>query len=119
MEPQPRVTTNLWTVTEILVLALIVGAISVPKLLRSREAANASRMAAFRKGNPIAFQSVSLQRVSAGGDEVAPANEDRKLIRTAALNIVVQNSSEAVDKIRILTEGVGGFLVSSDIAGGP
>ena len=119
MEPQPRVTTNLWTVTEILVLALIVGAISVPKLLRSREAANASRMAAFRKGNPIAFQSVSLQKVSAGGDEVAPANEDRKLIRTAALNIVVQNSSEAIDKIRILTEDVGGFLVSSDIAGGP
>ena len=46
------------------------------------------------------------------------ASEDRKLIRTGAMDLVVKNPGEAVEKVRGLAERMGGFLQSSQVSGG-
>ncbi len=42
---------------------------------------------------------------------------DRKLVRTAAMNLVVKNPGDAVEQARQLAEHAGGFLVSSQVSG--
>jgi hypothetical protein len=44
-------------------------------------------------------------------------SDDRKMIRTSSLEMVVQRPAEAAEKIRTLAERVGGFLVSSEMRG--
>jgi hypothetical protein len=46
------------------------------------------------------------------------ADAERKMVRTAAIDLVVQKPAETADKIRSLAEGLGGFLVSSQVSGG-
>jgi hypothetical protein len=48
----------------------------------------------------------------------APQDTGRKTIRTSSIDLVVQKPTEAAEKIRRLAEGIGGFLVSSEISGG-
>jgi uncharacterized protein DUF4349 len=43
---------------------------------------------------------------------------DRKIVRTCSLDLIVQKPAEAADKIRLLAESMGGFLVESQIGGG-
>ena len=43
----------------------------------------------------------------------------RKMVRTSSMDLVVKRPAEAADKIRNLAERLGGFLVSSQISGGP
>jgi len=42
---------------------------------------------------------------------------DRKLVRTSSIDLLVKSPSEAAEKIRSLTEQVGGFLVKSETNG--
>jgi hypothetical protein len=42
---------------------------------------------------------------------------DRKLVRTASIDLLVKRPAEAAEKIRALTERVGGFLVKSQTNG--
>jgi len=44
---------------------------------------------------------------------------DRKMIRSSLVELVVRKPAEAAEKIRALADGMGGFLVSSEISGGP
>ena len=46
------------------------------------------------------------------------ASEDRKLVRTGSMDLVVKNPSEAAEKIRQLADRMGGFLQSSQVTGG-
>jgi hypothetical protein len=46
------------------------------------------------------------------------ADKERKVVRTSYLDLIVQKPAEALDQIRTLVDGFGGFLVSSQIAGG-
>jgi hypothetical protein len=57
--------------------------------------------------------SVSPQSVSNSGD----ADTDRKMVRTATLEMLVQHPAETAEKIRLLAERQGGFLVSSEVRG--
>jgi len=52
---------------------------------------------------------------------VAPqdADSDRKMVRTSSIDLIVQKPAEAAEKIRRLTESLGGFLVTSQVSGGP
>ncbi len=53
---------------------------------------------------------------------VAPPDSDaveRKMVRTSFIDLIVQKPAEAAEKIRGLAESLGGFLVSSQIGGGP
>jgi hypothetical protein len=43
---------------------------------------------------------------------------DRKMVRNSSVDLVVQKPAEAAEKIRELAEGLGGFLVSSQVSGG-
>jgi hypothetical protein len=47
----------------------------------------------------------------------APSAENRKMVRTASLDLVVKDPGEIAEKIRALSESMGGFLVSSEIRG--
>lgn len=44
---------------------------------------------------------------------------DRKMVRTSTLDLVVQHPAETAEKVRSLAEQSGGFLVSSEVRGGP
>jgi hypothetical protein len=48
----------------------------------------------------------------------APQEVERKTIRTSSIDLIVQKPAEAAEKIRRLAEGMGGFLVTSQISGG-
>ena len=54
-------------------------------------------------------------------DSSSPAEttDERKMIRTGSLIMIAKSPTETAEKIRALAEGVGGFLVSSQTAGGP
>ncbi len=43
---------------------------------------------------------------------------ERKMVRNSSVDLVVQKPAEAAEKIRELAEGLGGFLVSSQVSGG-
>lgn len=57
--------------------------------------------------------SVALQSTSDSGNVEA----DRKMVRTATLEMLVQRPAETAEKIRELAERDGGFLVSSEVRG--
>jgi hypothetical protein len=75
-------------------------------------------------------QAVSMGVASAGGNGVretlgflGPVDssgyaEERKMIRNASMDLVVQRPKEASDSIRQLAEKAGGFLVSAEVNGG-
>lgn len=59
---------------------------------------------------------------SLGAPPQAPANSadadaDRKMVRTATLEMLVQRPAETAEKIRLLAEREGGFLVNSEVRG--
>jgi hypothetical protein len=43
---------------------------------------------------------------------------DRKMVRNSSVDLVVRKPAEAAEKIRALAEGMGGFLMSSEVSGG-
>ena len=108
-----------------MVATIVVGfvvSLGIPNLLRSRMSLHqfktASRPDRGRfAGYMEAREGGSGQRVMALG-LIAPSESDRKMIRTASMDLVVKRPVEIADKIRVLTEQAGGFLVSSETNGG-
>ena len=121
---------------------LIVAAIATPNLLRSRLAANESADVAtlrrmYESTRPQAARhsatagaSLQKERLIAEADSVvssvastrtaetdASATADRKLVRTAALELTVQSPADAAENIRHLAESLGGYLESAQIGG--
>lgn len=47
----------------------------------------------------------------------APADAGQKIIRTSSLSMIVQHPDETTQKINVLIQGMGGYLVSSEDAG--
>jgi hypothetical protein len=41
------------------------------------------------------------------------------MVRTSSVDLMVRKPAEAAERIRALAEGMGGFLVSSEVSGGP
>jgi len=61
----------------------------------------------------------SLVTFSEGSsDKQGSSSQDRKLVRTAALDIVVKTPAETGEKITQIAKSAGGFLVSSNVNGG-
>ena len=81
------------------------------------------RIAAEEEGSPAA---ASMASVSGGNAQARPMRmvakpstpDDRKTIRNGVMDLIVKSPRDASDKIRQLTEHLGGFLVSSEISGG-
>jgi hypothetical protein len=59
-----------------------------------------------------------LNAAAAPGFQSQASDADRKMVRTASIDLVVQKPVEAAEKIRNLAEASGGFLVVSQISGG-
>jgi cell division protein FtsL len=55
-----------------------------------------------------------------GMDMLAPAatDEDRKMVRTASMDLLVKSPKEVSEKIRMLALQAGGFLINSETYGG-
>jgi len=74
------------------------------------------------RGIPRTTHSANLTRIRASlGSAVArdadKSESDRKTIRTATLELIVEHPAEAAEKIRTLAEQNGEFLVSSEVRG--
>lgn len=65
-----------------------------------------------------ALLSVSQEMEPVAGKAAADSAADRKMVRTSSVDLVVKKPAEAAEKIRMLAEGMGGFLVSSELSGG-
>jgi uncharacterized protein DUF4349 len=92
--------TMLWVLAALLLL-LLVTAVSIPNLLRSRMAANESALVA-RSRNP---QEVSQRDEEKGHLALrAQATPERKLIQNAELGLIVGDVRSTAEEIRRLTE---------------
>ena len=63
---------------------------------------------------PAALMTFSGGRTS--GEE--NTSEDRKLVRTDSLGLIVKTPAETAEKIIRIAQGAGGFLVTSNVNGG-
>jgi len=109
----------IWILFAIIVTLAVAAAVCTPNLLRSRTAAEKSRAAAMQRYNTEALRTVSLQAGDQMLDREMAEADDRKMIRTSSLILIAKSPTETAEIIRALAEGVGGFLVSSQTAGGP
>jgi|ERR1022692_2268434 hypothetical protein len=108
---------------------LIIVAISLPNLFRSMIAVNQVHEYALPESGAVRYQSdahqatvpkkmVTTALAPAAAKASSDPAADRKMIRTSAVDLVVQKPAEAAETIRALAENVGGFLVSSNVSGG-
>jgi hypothetical protein len=93
-------------------LILLVAAISIPNLMRSKIAAHeASRFARFRSlTEPGDTQDAQSQR--SGEHDASP--DGRKIIQTAALDLIVADVQDTAMRIQAMTENAGGYLEKSE-----
>jgi len=66
----------------------------------------------------VAPRSEVMTYVSASRGSLPDVDKERRIVRTSSVDLVVKKPAETAEKIRLLAEGVGGFLVSYQISGG-
>jgi hypothetical protein len=126
---------NVWWIALAGMAALILAGV-VPNVRRSRTTAEESSAAAQHQrfetemATSMYYAPVAKAKLEAGtaaDAAVAPstpggafpnAASDRKIVRSGALEMIVLRPAEMAEKIRLLAEAEGGFLVSSDLSGG-
>ena len=81
-----------------------------------REPAERYQAESGKIGGAGALASVAMEPAAAkvADDSVT----DRKMVRTSSMDLVLRKPAEGAEKIRVLVEGMGGFLVSSEVSGG-
>jgi hypothetical protein len=125
---------NGWWIAVAGIAAMIIVANTIPHLQRSRTVANQAQEAVLPRPVAGGYQSTSSadKLHTAGRAFVSTAllepaavkgtfdsAMDRKMVRSSSVDLVVQHPAEAAEKIRLLAERQGGFLVSSNVNGGP
>jgi hypothetical protein len=119
-------------------MATLIIASAVPNLMRSRLATNESgafvreRVLQTERASNVYYSPVAKAKseqailadagvvaTSTAGGASANAAGDRKIVRSGELGLIVQGPAEVAEKIRLLAETQGGFLVSSEVSGGP
>ena len=123
MNPQLGLVANrqFWSGVAATITVGILVAMGVPNLLRTRMSFNEFKQ----------VQRTGEQLQPAGGGEgytdrdkltmvtsIAAIDDERKMIRTASMDMIVKSPKDASERIRLLAEQCGGFLVSSEIDGG-
>ncbi len=124
MNPQLSFVANrqFWAGVAATIVVGILVAICLPNLMRTH-------MSLYEAKRPTYQFATRLQH--AGGvagyeDEdkfmavrpISGRDEERKMIRTASMDMVVKSPKETSEMIRLLAEQAGGFLVSSETYGG-
>lgn len=111
---------------------LIIVAMTLPNLNRSRLDAVQSHETGASNQVAERFQPLAFTDKIAGGSPPASkslpveaylqspvdAAGDRKIVRNASADLVVQKPAETMEAIRGLAESAGGFLVTSNVSGG-
>ncbi len=115
MNPQLAVVTNrhFWMgVAATFIVGLLV-ATGVPNLMRTH-------MSMSQGTRKYAVAELVGAGGGGGGDRDAfyASDEDRKMVRTASMDLLVKSPKEASEKIRLLAAQAGGFLISSETYGG-
>ena len=124
---------NAWGIALAGMATLIIVAVSLPTLQRNRMAVNQAREYAVKAPATRGYQSESYNKLHSVGlasvstamlEPAAPtagvdSATDRKMVRTGSVDLVVRKPAEAAEKIRMLAEEMGGFLVSSEVNGAP
>jgi uncharacterized protein DUF4349 len=124
---------NAWWIALAGMAALIIVSSGLSNLRRSGTAVNQAQEVALPK--PVAghdliasYQTrIHSEPESLPASVVSPPTEakaadssmDRRMVRNSSVDLVVQKPAAAAEKIRELAEGLGGFLVSSQVSGGP
>ena len=111
-----------WTGVGATVVVGILVMMGVPNLMRSRLSLYEAKRVAY----PAQTRMEGYAGGGGGGDEdkfamgvsLVASESDRKMIRTASMDLLVKNPKEASEKVRALAEQAGGFLVSSETYGG-
>jgi hypothetical protein len=67
------------------------------------------------RGAPLTMASVA--QIAQTPEPSTDAAEDRKMIRSSSIELVVEHPAETAEKIRSMAERLGGFLVSSEMRG--
>jgi len=93
-----------------------------PPAASARDEAARSEGFAAGDASPVSLLSrfVPAERKSApaaASPARSPASTDRKLVRTAALELTVKSPAAAAEQIRTLAESIGGYLESAAIGG--
>ena len=116
---------------------LIVAAIAAPNLLRSRMAADESRRVsslgrmyastgreslALTDASPVSLPSTgpvaaAIQSAAPVAAQTQATATDRKLVRTAGLELTVNSPADAAEQIRLMAESMGGYLEAAQIGG--
>jgi hypothetical protein len=115
-------------------IVLLLAAFCIPNLNRSRNAAIRSAMIPqpgisanevdYRAYSPTAPQPAAFiqkegitNSQAAGLTDSPDALAGRKIVRSAAIEMIVQHPAEVADQITAMAEKLGGYLVSADGAG--
>jgi hypothetical protein len=109
-----------WAGVAATILVAILVAMGVPNLMRTRMSLYEAKRAGYA-------MHTSLELGGGGGGDrdgfigalsVSGSEQDRQMIRTASMDLLVKSPRETCEKIRLLAEQAGGFLVSSEAYGG-
>ena len=111
--PFPRRYLVLMLLPWALLLLLLVAAVGIPNLLRSRMAA---RQAMDVPVDVALDKYAGVAPGAAGGEsKSAQAAFDRKIVRTGAMELVVKDAPAAVAQLQALAERLGGYVESSNL----
>jgi hypothetical protein len=117
-----RYTSKLWISAVAGFGILMLVAVSVPNLLRSREAANvairyAPQKQAFGNSTSQAKAPPSAATYFSGAEATTDSLQaDRKIVRTSSLEMTVASPVEAAEKIRKFAESLGGYVESAQLS---
>lgn len=95
-------------------LAGLLVSVGIPNFLRT----NISTYELNARRLSVAGSAGERDKITSDGHTLQTKDEqDRKTIRNGVMDLIVQNPSDASDKIRQVAERTGGFLVSSETYG--
>ena len=121
MNPQVNFIANrqFWAGVAATIVVGILAALGVPNLMRSRMAIYDSKSRDHRIGTRLeeakgAGYTDNLMTVA----RLPVTEQERLMIRTASMDLLANNPRQTSEKIRVLAEQAGGFLVSSETNGG-
>jgi Domain of unknown function (DUF4349) len=102
---------------------LILAAIAIPDLHRSKMVPSSIPLPEKPQGTLVSKAEVPVHfssgRMAFAAGVIAPnsasASFDRKIVRTGSLQAIVKSPIEAAEKVRIMAEGLGGYVESLQI----
>ena len=116
-------TRQFWVGAGAAVVAVLLVAVSVPNLMRAKISTYAPgpQMAYLRAGlnsSRDKFGAMDLAAHGGGRGDERFEEQDRKMVRTASMDMIVKSPRDTSEKVRQLAERLGGFLVTSETNGG-